>query len=194
MSTQQPTKIEVSGTTSQIQLDSNNATGMVIKKLAEDAPGELAGYAKLAYSIKGNNKKVDTNYIDNVPLKVGYGAFSEDVAHNITKLELKKIRLLPQKKLRLSLFGWWDTPHLTIINDTDKEFERSFLFARDMHGYSIETFNKGAYGGKAIIQQGWTILTSICVALIVAAIIVVLVVIIKNTEVKDAKNPYIQNT
>ena len=186
MDTQPPMKVEMSGTTSQIHLDTNNATGIVIKKIAEGAPGEIAGYANFKYTIMISDTKTDTNYINDVPLKVGKGAFSEDTAHNIKKLELKKILLLPQKKLRLSLVGWWSKPHLTIINDTDKEFEREFLFARNMHGYSIETFEKGAYGGKITIQQGWTILTSICIALGVAVVIIALVFIIKNTEVKDA--------
>lgn len=190
MSNQLPMQVDISGTTTHIQLDTNNSTGMIIKNIAERAPGEIAGYAKLAYSIKVGKNKVDTNYVDNVPLKVGSGAFSKDVAHNISKLELKKLKLLPQKKLRLSLFGFWDTPHLTIINDTDKPFEKSFLFARDMYGYSIESFEKGTYGGKTVVQQGWTILTSICYALFVAIIVVVIVLVTRNTEttVKTSTN------
>ena len=191
MTSQQPMNVVISGTTTQIDVNSKDNTGLFIKAQAEKAPGAPAGTATLLYTIKDTDNAFHTYRIDDVPLKVGSGAFSEDSAHVIEKLELKKIRLLPQRKIQLTLLSWWDTPHLTIINDTDKPIEHSFLFARDMFGYSIEEFSKGKYGGKKTIQQRWTYVFTIVPILIILAIIaaVVVPVIVNGTKKSADNNP-----
>lgn len=188
--------VNVSGFVQNASINMNESAGMFIKGqtgVTDTNSPECAAICTFAVSLKqGKDKIGNTEYVDNVPIGYGPGKITRGNLSSVGLLELKNVTLKPRTIMRLQLYGFWRTPNITIINGTDKSFEKSFIFARNFYTYAIRKLDEEEYNGVQTVNQGWIFGSLAIFALgalaIIAIIITIVIVVASKSSIKVEYN------
>ena len=180
--------VNVSGFVQNANVNMNESAGMFIKGqtgVTDTNSPDCAAICTFAVSLKkGKGKVGNTEYVDNVPIGYGPGRITRGNLSSVGLLELKSVTLKPYTLMRLQLYGFWRTPYITIINGTDQNFEKSFLFARNFYTYEVRKLNENEHTGVQSVNQGWVFGMGVVMALAAIAIIAVVIIVGSKTSVK----------
>ncbi len=180
--------VNVSGFVQNANVNMNESAGMFIRGqtgVSDTNSPDCGAICTFAISLKrGGDKLGNTEYVDNVPIGYGPGRITRGNLSSVGLLELKSVTLKPHTLMRLQLYGVWRTPHITIINGTDQNFEKSFMFARDFYTYEVRKLDENEHAGVRSVNQGWIFGIGVIRALAAIAIITVVIIVVSKISAK----------